>query len=534
MHSTYHHLGIKKSLVLLNRNTIIEVVAEMEESKLKQAAPNTGENPKNLPRSIFIKEEDPRGYLRETVDSIFSDKFMAFLALLLVPIILVEFVVKLSPAEYDFLEICDWAIIVLFIIEYTSKLYLSENRWAHFTSPWHILDLVIVVIPFVQFLPFLGLKLSGSASLLLRLLRLPRVFAAAGRATSGKNRNNAVTVQPAIEGETIIRAVDASSLAANPNAPQKKLTWDELGNELLSKNQAWIDIYNISDEGFARLSKILQVTEPHFKSGMMDEIYPHIDYLQGGSFIFLQSVQITYPQTSRDFLAISRSGFLLVCNGTKLISISRHDVDLLDRVLRGNPAIFKNLDGSFLVSVLHAVLDSLLTEYRASLSELEIDVIKIGDIPRSKLPRDFLERIYHMTKEVTRLDSNLVHFKDLLSIIISRQVPLVGFTDDSEESFQLLQDAASYLKEISDELVENLKSIIELYINQESFETNRILKILAVITSVAVVPAAVSGLLGMNLLGIPFQAYLWEVVFSIGITISFLIYAFIKLGWLKT
>ena len=104
---------------------------------------------------------------------------MAFLALLLVPIILFEFVFPASSVEYDFIEICDWTIIVLFIAEYSTKLYLAEDRWAHFKSPWHLLDLVIVVIPFVQFLPFLGLKLTGSASLLLRLLRLPRVFAAA-------------------------------------------------------------------------------------------------------------------------------------------------------------------------------------------------------------------------------------------------------------------------------------------------------------------------------------------------------------------
>lgn len=491
------------------------------------------ESPKSLPRSIFVKEEDPRGYIRETVDSIFSDRFMASLALLLVPIILLELLVKLSIAEYDFLEIIDWSIVAFFIIEYTSKLYLAENRWKHFTSPWHLLDLVIVVIPFVQFLPFLGLKNAGSASLLFRLLRLPRVFAAAGRATSGRNRTTQVAASKVDEGETVIREVDSSSLTASPQSPFKQLNWESLGAELASDKQAWIDLYNISDEDFGRLSKIMQVSEPHFKSGMIDEVYPHIDYLQGGSFIFLQSVQIRYPQTSEDFLLVSRKGFVLVCNRTKLVSISRHDVDLMDKVLQGNRERFRNLDGTFLVSVLYTVLESLLTEHRTLLSEIEFDILKIADIPRQKLPRDFLERIYQLTKEVTRLDSNLVHFKDLLGIIITRKVPLAGFTEGSEESFQLLQDDASYLKEICDGLLENLKSIIELYINQESFETNRVLKILAVITSVAVIPAAVSGLLGMNLLDVPYRADLWEVVFGIGIAVVFALYSFVKLGWLK-
>ena len=488
---------------------------------------------KGLPQSIVVVQEDPRRYVRETVDSIFSDKFMAFLAILLVPIITAEFVVTLSAAEYDFLEIVDWVIIALFVAEYTTKLYLSENRRAHFTSRWHLLDLVIVVVPFVQLVPFLGLKLTGSASLLLRLLRLPRVFAAAGRATSGRSSGSTVLVEPTLPAQTMIRKVDTSSLSANPQAPASTLTWEELSAELSNENPAWIDISNVSGEGFERLSKIMQISEPHFKSGMLDEIFPHIDYHREASFIFLQSGKLRFPESSGDILTISRWGFILICKRTKLISISAHNVDLLNRVSFGE--LDKSKAGnSFLVSVLYQLLDSLLNEGRRLLSEIEVDVIRIGKIPRSNLPRDFLERIYQLIKEVSRLDSNLVHLRDLLGTIMSREVPLVGFGRDSEEAFQVLQDEASYLKEVSDDIVDNLKSIIELYINQESFETNRILKILAVITSIAVIPAAVSGVLGMNLLGIPFHAYLWEVVFVIGIGISFAIYVFVKLGWLKT
>lgn len=502
----------------------------MEQSNKKS---HDASRSKGLPQSIVVAQEDPHRYVRETIDSIFSDKFMAFLALLLVPIIIAEFFVKLSPSEYDFLEICDWMIIALFVIEYISKLYLSENKWAHFTARWHLLDLVIVVVPFVQLLPFLGLKLTGSASLLLRLLRLPRVFAAAGRAASARSANSTVVVEPTVEPQTVIRKVDASSLSTNPQASATSLTWEELRAELSNKNQAWIDICNISEGGFQKLGEIMQISELHFKSGLLDEIFPHIDSHKEASFIFLQSGKLTFPQSSSDHLTLSRSGFILICKGTKLISVSMHDINLLGRVSFGDLDKLK-AGSSFLVSVLYKILESLLSERRRLLSEIEIDVIRIGNIPRSNLPRDFLERIYQLTKEVSRVNSNLVHLKDLIGILMSREIPLIGFGLDSEEAFQVLQDEASYLNEIADGLVENLKSIIELYINQESFETNRVLKILAVITSVAVIPAAVSGLLGMNLLGIPFHAYLWEVVFVIGISVSFAIYAFVKLGWLKT
>jgi len=484
-----------------------------------------------FPRSIIVPREDPRRFVRETIDSIFSDRFMAFLAVLLVPIIILEFAVTLSSTAYDFLEICDWTIIILFIVEYVSKLYLAEDRWVHFKSPWHLLDLVIVVIPFVQFLPFFGLKLTGSASLLLRLLRLPRVFAAAGRAASGRERTTTVVAKQEVEQPTIIRKVEASTLFTD--TPATVLTWDQVQGDLQNSQQSWIDIYNISPDGFERLGNLLEIAEPYFKTGIIDEIYPHIDYHQDASFIFLHSGELEYPETSENFLKISRSGFVLICTSSKLISVSRHNIDLLNRLSVSNLKKWAK-PGSFLVSVLYAVLDSLLTEYRDLLSKIEIDVIHIGNIPRNKLPPDFLERIYQLTKEVSRQDSNLVHFKDLLGIITTKQLPLAGFDKRAEEQFQLLQDSASYLRELSQGLVENLKSVIELYINQESFETNRVLKILAVVTSVAVIPAVVSGMLGMNVLGQPFETHLWEIALSVAITVAFVIYAFTKLGWLRS
>jgi Mg2+ and Co2+ transporter CorA len=139
-----------------------------------------------------------------------------------------------------------------------------------------------------------------------------------------------------------------------------------------------------------------------------------------------------------------------------------------------------------------------------------------------------------LDKEVSRLVSNLVHFKDLLGIIISKKVPLEGFDINAEEAFQVLQDSAVYLNEIAHDSIDNLRSTINLYINQTSFETNRILKILAVITALSVIPTAIGGLLGMNLLDVPFGVYLWQLCLVIGVAMTFALYTFYKLGWLKT
>jgi magnesium transporter len=290
----------------------------------------------------------------------------------------------------------------------------------------------------------------------------------------------------------------------------------------------------VSDEGFTELSGSLGVPEPHFKSELVDDIYPHIDNVQKTSFIFVQSGKIQYPaENEANYLTITRSGMIVICYGKKIITVSRRRTDLIDEVLKTLQQ--QGEVKEFVVPVLYNILDHILNDYRAILSEMEIELLQIGGTPRSKLPKDFLERIYQMEKEVSRLVSNLVHFKDMLTIITSKKVALDGFDEKSEEeAFHVLLDSAGYLSEIAHDLIENLRSNIDLYINQTSFEANKILKILAVITALSVVPTAVSGLLGTNMVDVPYGATLWQLSFVVGVCVSFIAYSFVKLGWLKT
>jgi Mg2+ and Co2+ transporter CorA len=487
-------------------------------------------NPDNasLPRSLYVPKTDPRADLREMVESVFSDRFMIFLSLLLVPIILLPFIFQLSPNVLAFLEICDWVIVVLFVTEYITRLYVAENRWEHFKSPWHIVDLIIIILPFVQYLPVITISITGSPSLLLRLLRIPRAFAVGSRAIASRRTNHNIatrldTAQPLM----VIRQV-SSDFKITEN-----LSWDDLKAHLVDENRhEWLDLHYVSDEDISRLSHVLEIAEPHFKSSLMDEIYPHIDYVQKASFIFVQLGEVQYPETTSNYLTISRSGIIIICNGKKIITLSRHNIDLLEEVL--NMAQQKKTADAFVVPVLYSILEHMLNDYRSILTEIELEVLKIANTPRAKLPRDFLERIYQLDKEVSRLVSNLVHFKDMLSIITSKNVPLEGFNKESEETFNVLQEGSGYLNETAHDLIDNLRSYIDLYINQTSFETNRIIKILAVITAISVIPSAVGGLLGTNMLDTPYGANLWELSFIVSISMAFVAYTFVKLGWLKT
>jgi len=192
------------------------------------------------------------------------------------------------------------------------------------------------------------------------------------------------------------------------------------------------------------------------------------------------------------------------------------------------------LEKNFSSAALYAVLMGFLNDYQMLLSEIEVEVIKIGGLPKSKLPKDFLERMYRFGKETSRVVSNLVHFKEMLGLINRGNLFVKKIDPKEVQAFNVLQDTATYLNEIADNVSGNMQQIIDLYINQTSFDTNRILKVLAVITALAVVPSSIGGLLGMNMLDVPFQAFLWQIVTAVAVIVLFMGYACVKLGWLKT
>ncbi len=479
-----------------------------------------------LPRSLFAPQKDPRADARHMVDAVLSDKFMIFFSLLVLPTVLIPYFFKLTPQQLSFFDIIDWTIVIIFVAEYTLKLYLAENRWKHFKSPWHIVDLIIVIIPFIQFAPALN-TIPGHPSLLFRVFTFPRVIAVSSRAAIGRRNKTTPPAAPQKQPAAIITLV----------TPDLKVTgniqWGELQTHLWSDTEQWIDIENLSEEGFTSLSDMLGIPEARFKSNFVDEIYPHIDAVEKVAFIFLQSGKIKYPEDSASYLTIARSGLVVICTQKKILTVSKHRVEqLFKKVL--SDAHKKIPDSSFVVNQLYNVINNVLNDYKGLLTEIEIEVIKIGSIPKTRLPKDFLERAYQFGKEVGRLVSNLVHFKEMLNRLGSRNLRLEGFSEQAKESLHALQENATFLNETADDVMGNLNGIIDLYINQTSFDSNRILKILAVITAVSVVPSTIGAVLGMNLLDVPFEAFLWQLVLVIGIIMLFMTYIFTKLDWLKT
>lgn len=489
----------------------------------------TARDNEKLPRFIFTDQEDPRSGLRDFIYRVLSDKFMIFLTLIMIPIILIPIFLSLSEDILSFLNLFDSLIILIFIAEYFLKLYLAQNRWVHFKDKWHILDLIIISLPILEFFKFFGLGSFGSTPLLLRLLRLPRVLAIGSRSFVGR-MSNGIEKQEEIheKKKIIIKEIDEDLKTIHEHS-----SIDEIQKYFDDPRQEWVDICNISEDDYEKLSKMLGVAPIHIQSRLVDEAHPRIDYLENISLVFLQDGNLKFPDPSNLFLTISKKSILIICSGTNITTITKQDWNLFNEVVNKlkNRVLNKK---EMVVAVLHKIFEIIIANYKNMVNEIESELFKLEGIPRKLIPKDFLERTFQLKKEITELNSNLLHIKEVTEVISSNKVPLEGFNENWKTIFEIFRDQAKYLYETNQKSKENLISIIELYINTTSYETNKVMKVLAVITCLAVVPSMIGGLLGQNLLDVPFNAYLWQIVFLTIIIMAFITYIFAKLGWLKS
>ena len=60
---------------------------------------------------------------------------------------------------------------------------------------------------------------------------------------------------------------------------------------------------------------------------------------------------------------------------------------------------------------------------------------------------------------------------------------------------------------------------------------NRAMKVITVLTAIVIIPQVVGGLLGMNLIDVPWHVLLWQVTAINFVAMFVVAYIFYKLGW---
>lgn len=466
--------------------------------------------------------ENLRQRLRGPVDYVFNEDLMTLLAFLIIPTVIFPYLFHFSDFTIALFEVLNYLIIAAFIAEYVLKLFVAEDRRAFIESPWHVLDLAIIALALAEFLPFVTTT-AGRASPLLRLLRGLRAATAAGR-----------TIKiPAKPPEPKPAAPKVSRIRVNVLGSDGKVTRCASGEEaarLAGRDAQWIDLQNVSEVDLDDISRRLGIPRFVLESRIIQESFPRIDYFSGFTTIFIWDARLVQDGPGVRDIKVSRHSMLIVCQGTHIVTISTGESGLFDIIVaEGLPA-----DGSIVpVKVLKAILRKKLHDGEEIVRAIERKTARLEEVPTGQAPRTFLEDTFILKREIRVVQNNLWHLRQVLDSLRSKKVALAAITDEDMQLFDVLFEDADFLYETAQNINDSLGSLRDLHMNTTTYEMTRVMRFIAVLACLALIPTIAGGLLGMNLVDVPFPITLPEVGLIVGGLMFIALYAFYKMGWLR-
>jgi len=313
----------------------------------------------------------------------------------------------------------------------------------------------------------------------------------------------------------------------------RDVPFEKLQEYIANPSHTWIDILCVTDNDFGRLSELLNIPKPILESGLSDESYPRIDYFEHFAMVFAKIANTTkLDEHSIQRFLIDRSGILVICQGQNIVTLSKTHTDIFDLLLSRAKKIH-SAEEPLVVSVLYTVFKYVLEKDQEIISAVEQELLTLEGIPIRNRPSNFLETAFYFRREINRMVPSLLHLKEIISMIITKRVPLEGFSERHEKLFDILMDESVYLHETAADLRDNLQSMVDLYINTSSYQMNRVMRVIAILTALGIIPAIVLGAFGTNITGSPWNFHLWQVLLGVGILMALMGWVFYKLGWFR-
>ncbi len=467
--------------------------------------------------------ESLRRQLRGPVDYVFNEDLMTLLAFLIIPTVIFPYLFQFSDITLALFEVLNYLIIAAFIAEYVLKLFVAEDRRAFVESPWHVLDLVIIALALAEFLPFVSTT-AGRASPLLRLLRGLRAATAAGRTI--KIKPKAPEPKPA--------APEVSRIRVNVLGSDGKVTRCRFGGRGLPAGRTATrsgstsrtcprSTWTASAGGWAFPASC-------WRAGSSRSPFPASTISRGFTTIFIWDARLMQDGPGIRDLKVSRHSMLIVCQGTHIVTISTGESGLFDDIVaEGLPA-----DGSAVpVKVLKAIMRKKLHDGEDIVRAIERKTARLEELPIGQAPRTFLEDTFILKREIRIVQNNLWHLRQVMDSLRSKKVALAAITDEDMQLFDVLFEDADFLYETAQNVNDSLGSLRDLHLNTTTYEMTRVMRVIAVLTCLALIPTIAGGLLGTNLVDVPFPITLPEVGLIVGGLMFIALYSFYKMGWLR-
>ncbi len=462
---------------------------------------------------------EPRGRAWRVLLLPLSEAFLGFLAIMSAAFTLIPMLFVVRPEVDRLLEAGQWMIIGLFAIEYGLGLSFARKKEAFLVNPWRLLDLLTIVVPLATLMPQVSSVLMSSP--VLRLVRLVRVITLGLRASGVVVREETRRAMASVTGPVEVAVLRAGE----PQAPQAA-SWEEFLRRVKTPGEEWYDVSNLGPEQLRQVALALGLAPAYVESHLCGASYPHLELADRHASLFVWLPELSQaPQTERH-------GLLLLATGQSVFTLSRRPSGLLRVVAEALPRL--NLGAlPFPVGMTCAFLKAVLDLNEIIVGRFERELRALEEVPVRESRPPFFEQTFRLKKELSTAQSDLWRLKGILTALAESRLKLPGGGSGEKEVFAELAESADYLYETVVNTREGVMLLIELHLNVVSFEMNRVMRVLAVVSVLGLIPAVIGGLLGMNLADNPWPFTLPQVAFGVCLGMVVCLYLFLVKGWLR-
>jgi Mg2+ and Co2+ transporter CorA len=446
-----------------------------------------------------------------------GEAFLGFLAILAAAVTLAPMLFGVSASTTADFDACQWAIIGWFALEYGFALACAPSKRAFLRNPWRLVDLATIVIPLATLLPSMNRALRSSP--VLRLIRLIRVVTMGVRASG-------VVVRTEARRATEIAVVGPSEVTRLRGGAPAEASWNELLQWVKAPGPDWYHVTNPSPADLGRIAAAAGVPAAFLEGHLLGTTYPHVEVLrqQAALFVWLPEVNAAGQ--------VDRHGLLFLIGADSLLSLSRRPTRL-PASTDVAPAEAPDTHASFAVRMLGVLLREVVEQNERLVGLFEQELQSLEEVPVRDSRPGFFERTFRLKKELSATLADLWRLKSVLAELAGGRARLPGALAGGAEAFGRLAADANYLYETVANVREEALSLIELHINVVSFDMTRVMRLLAVVSVLGLVPAVVGGLFGMNLADNPWPFTLPQVAFSVCLGMVLGLYFFFVKGWLR-
>jgi Mg2+ and Co2+ transporter CorA len=452
--------------------------------------------------------------------TVLGEAFMGFLAIVSAGLTLFPMLFAVKPVVDASIDTAQWGIIGWFAFEYVFALASAPRKVAFLINPWRLLDLATIVIPLTTLLPSVTTALRSSP--VLRLVRLVRLITLGVRVSgvTARHRGLHEVKEPNYGPVKIKLMADAPEFEPQPASWEKLLKW------LHAPGREWFHVAHASRDELAEMNKAAGLPTGFLESHLFGTSYPHLASARHAHALFLWLPEMP---SARE---IERHGMLFVLQGEGLLSLARRPTNVMERLTA--PVAGDEAEKTpFAARMLGLVLDRVMHQNERLIGTFEHELRRLEDVPIRESSPTFFEQAFRLKKELSTTQADLWRLKGILGDIAEGRVALSGKSEAALDVFRRLSTTAEYLYETVVNVRDEVVSVIELHLNIVSFDMNRVMRVLAVVSVLGLIPAVIGGLFGMNLVDNPWPFTLPQVAFAVVFGMVVTLYFFFVKGWLR-